>query len=62
MKRIEWSAALGARIGNAPSARAIAEVSLGPTASADTLRAIANASSGAQALALLLMSPEFQRR
>jgi uncharacterized protein (DUF1800 family) len=43
-------------------AAAIAETALGPLASAETLRAIRAAESRPQALALLLMSPEFQRR
>jgi uncharacterized protein (DUF1800 family) len=40
----------------------IAEAALGPLASAETRQAIARAESKPQALALLLLSPEFQRR
>jgi len=40
----------------------IADAALGPLASAETREAIARAESKPQALALLLLSPEFQRR
>jgi uncharacterized protein (DUF1800 family) len=40
----------------------LADAVLGPTLSEPTRRAVARAESGAQAVALLLMSPEFQRR
>jgi len=62
MKRIEWSVALAGRIDDATPALAIADASLGPIAGGHTRTALANADSGAQALTLLLMSPEFQRR
>ena len=62
MKRVEWSVALAERVGNAHSAIATADVALGPLASEHTRTALARASSGSQALTLLLMSPEFQRR
>ena len=62
MKRIEWSVALADRIGNAHSALASSDAALGVLASGPTRTALTHASSGAQALALLLMSPEFQRR
>lgn len=42
--------------------QALIETALGPLASADTRQAVARAESRPQALALLLMSPEFQRR
>ena len=38
------------------------EIALGPLASAETRQAVARAESRQQALALVLMSPEFQRR
>jgi uncharacterized protein (DUF1800 family) len=41
---------------------ALIDVALGPLASADTRQTIARAESRPQALALLLMAPEFQRR
>ena len=62
MKRIEWSVAIADRLGNAHSALATADVALGPLAGEHTRTALARASSGTQALTMLLMSPEFQRR
>ncbi len=62
MQRIEWSVALAARIGDAHSALGAADTALGALASRHTRSALENAASGSQALALLLMSPEFQRR
>jgi len=48
--------------GSVPDPRALAEDVLGPQISPATRQAIARAESKSQALALLLMSPEFQRR
>ncbi len=62
MKRVEWSVAVADKIGNAHSAAATADIALGALASEHTRTALTRASSGAQALTLLLMSPEFQRR
>jgi uncharacterized protein (DUF1800 family) len=62
MQRIQWSVALADRVGEARSAPAAADAALGPLASTHTRAALASAASGSQALALLLMSPEFQRR
>jgi uncharacterized protein (DUF1800 family) len=62
MKRIEWSVALAEQIGDSQSAHTAAAGALGSLVSAHTERALDNAASGSQALALLLMSPEFQRR
>ncbi|HXQ64241.1 MAG TPA: DUF1800 domain-containing protein [Steroidobacteraceae bacterium] len=62
MKRIEWSVALADRVGNSRSALDTAETSLGPLAGTRTRSALTRAASGSQALTLLLMSPEFQRR
>jgi uncharacterized protein (DUF1800 family) len=55
LKRIEWASAIGNRIGSKaqPLGAALAE---------RTRTAISRAESGAQGLALLLASPEFQRR
>lgn len=61
-KRLEWSARVGERLGGRLDARSIAERSLGPRLGEATRVQIARAADGAQALALLLMSPEFQRR
>lgn len=48
--------------GSAPDPRLLVEQVLGPLASPETRQAVARAESKPQALALLLMSPEFQRR
>jgi uncharacterized protein (DUF1800 family) len=50
------------RVGRRSDARAIAQASLGPLLNDDTVRQIARAADGPQALALLLLAPEFQRR
>ncbi len=61
-KRIEWTARLIARFGSGVDARALAKASLGNRLSEETARQIERAADGEQALALLLLSPEFQRR
>jgi uncharacterized protein (DUF1800 family) len=61
-KRIEWSHRVGERLGGGIDARRVAEASLGPILSEATRQQIERAADGAQALALLLMAPEFQRR
>jgi uncharacterized protein (DUF1800 family) len=61
-KRVEWSTRTAGRLGNRVDARQLAEQSLGPLLSVDTKTQIDRAADGPQALALLLMSPEFQRR
>jgi uncharacterized protein (DUF1800 family) len=62
MQRIQWSVALGDRIGDTHPALDTADAALGPLATAHTRTALERAASGSQAIALLLMSPEFQRR
>ncbi len=62
MKRIEWSVALADRSGDSRPATAAAGAALGPLATAHTLKTLEGAASASQALTLLLMSPEFQRR
>jgi len=62
MQRIEWSVALAGRVGDSHSAVGAADAALGGLATRHTRSALENADSGSQALALLLMSPEFQRR
>jgi uncharacterized protein (DUF1800 family) len=62
MKRIEWSVALADRVGDSHAAIAAAEQMLGDGLTAATRRGLQRAASGSQALVLLLMSPEFQRR
>lgn len=61
--RIDVAAGWGRQAaGSVPDPRALTEEILGPLASAETRQAVARAESKPQALALLLMSPEFQRR
>lgn len=62
LKRIEWADAAGQRLGATRNAGATALEALGATLTAATRTAIARADSGAQALTLLLASPEFMRR
>ena len=61
-KRIEWATRFASRLGGSVDARELAAQSLGPLLGADTRIQIERAADGAQALALLLMAPEFQRR
>ncbi|MDB5820245.1 MAG: hypothetical protein JWQ11_3885 [Rhizobacter sp.] len=61
-KRVEWSARQSARLGTTLDARQLAQASLGPQLSPTSREQIARAADGPQALSLLLMSPEFQRR
>lgn len=63
MHRIEWANLMAGRAGGGRrDARALAEATLGPLAGAETLREIGRAGSAQDALTLLLVSPEFQRR
>jgi uncharacterized protein (DUF1800 family) len=62
MKRIQWVDALSARLGNLCDARQLAPQLLGATLTEATRAAVAHAASAAQALTLLLASPEFMRR
>jgi uncharacterized protein (DUF1800 family) len=61
-KRIEWATRVADRAGRFVDARALAGASLGPLLSDASQRQIERAADGPQALALLLMAPEFQRR
>ncbi len=61
--RIDVAAGWGRQAANAvPDPRRFAEETLGPVLSPETRQAVARAESKPQAIALLLMSPEFQRR
>jgi len=60
-KRVEWATRLAERVGQL-DARSIARASLGPLLTPATATQIERAADAAQALTLLLMSPEFQRR
>jgi uncharacterized protein (DUF1800 family) len=61
LKRIAWADAVGQRMGER-NARELAPQILGATLSDETAKAVARAESGAQALTLLMSSPEFMRR
>ncbi|HUN72281.1 MAG TPA: DUF1800 domain-containing protein, partial [Steroidobacteraceae bacterium] len=62
LKRIEWADGVGQRVGPRRNAMELAPQMLGSGLSAATREAIAHAESAAQALVLLLASPEFMRR
>jgi len=61
-KRVEWATRVAERAGRGVDARALARSSLGPLLSGTTATQIDRAADAAQALTLLLMAPEFQRR
>jgi uncharacterized protein (DUF1800 family) len=61
-KRVEWATRVADRVGGSIDARSLAERSFGPWLSDTTRQQIERAADGPQALALLLMAPEFQRR
>ena len=61
-KRVEWSTRTANRLGSSVDARALAAQSLGPLLTTETKIQLDRAADGPQALALLLMAPEFQRR
>ena len=60
--RLDISAQLASRLGDTIDPRTLLEFALADAASVQTRRAVERAESRQQALALLLMSPEFQRR
>ncbi len=62
LHRVLWAARVGERFNKGTDPVAICRESLGSFARPDTLIALQRAASGSQALALLIMSPEFQRR
>jgi len=61
-KRVEWATRVANLVGRQIDARALAQASLGPRLAAETMRQLERAADGPQALALLLLAPEFQRR
>ena len=61
-KRVEWATRIAQRIGRQADARSLARSSLGVALSERSAQQIERAADGTMALALLLMSPEFQRR
>jgi uncharacterized protein (DUF1800 family) len=62
MTRIQWALAAGQKLDGHADAREIAKGSIQPVAADSTMFHINNAPSPAEALALLIASPEFQRR
>jgi len=62
MHRIEWSQAVGRRIGRTVPALELAHATIGPVAKKETMDAIAHARDPADRLTMLLASREFQRR
>jgi uncharacterized protein (DUF1800 family) len=61
-QRLDVANQMATRIAAAADPNAVFEEALAPIASAETKRTVARAESRTQALALLLMAPEFQRR
>jgi uncharacterized protein (DUF1800 family) len=61
-QRLDVANQIATRIAAAADPNAVFEEALAPIASAETRRTVARAESRTQALALLLMAPEFQRR
>ena len=61
-RRVEWAHRLAERAGRQTDARALAQASLGPLLGDDSRQQINRAADGPQALTLLLLAPEFQRR
>ncbi|MCP4329569.1 MAG: DUF1800 domain-containing protein [Alphaproteobacteria bacterium] len=62
MHRIEWAYAVAERTGGAVPPGPVMDQTIGPVVSPATRQAIARAADSQQAFALLLASPEFQRR
>ncbi|MES2957070.1 MAG: DUF1800 domain-containing protein [Pseudomonadota bacterium] len=61
-KRVEWATRMADRVSGQVDARALAQASLGPLLTPGSARQIDRAADAPQALALLLLSPELQRR
>ena len=62
LNRIEWAKQVGARMPADFNAAAVAEAGMGPLLALATRTAMARAETQGDALALLISSPEFQRR
>jgi uncharacterized protein (DUF1800 family) len=62
MHRVLWASRVGAKYESGVEPSELAASSLGAYARPETLTALGRATSSGQAVALLLMSPEFQRR
>jgi uncharacterized protein (DUF1800 family) len=61
-KRVEWATRVADRAGRMVDARRVAETSLGALLGSETAQQLERAADAPQALALLLLAPEFQRR
>jgi uncharacterized protein (DUF1800 family) len=61
-QRLDIANEIARRVGGMTDPETVADDALGPLASVETRQTLARAESRQQALALLLMSPEFQRR
>ncbi|MEK8029316.1 DUF1800 domain-containing protein [Ideonella sp. DXS29W] len=61
-KRVEWAQRQAERLGDRVDARALAKASFGPALTDTTYQQIERAADGTQAIVLMLMAPEFQRR
>jgi uncharacterized protein (DUF1800 family) len=62
VRRVDWSLALGQKAGGRVDARLLLADTLGDLADAELVQMVARAPSPAEALALALSSPAFQRR
>ncbi len=62
LNRIEWARQVGARMPRDVNALDVAEAGMGPRLSSATKTAMSRAETQGEALALLIASPEFQRR
>jgi uncharacterized protein (DUF1800 family) len=65
MRRIDWAYGMSGHAAATPGRRdaaELAEATLGPLLSDDTLQAVHRAGSRRDAMTLLLTAPEFQRR
>ena len=62
MKRIEWSKRLALRMPGGSKPMQLADAAFGDALSGTTRKSLERAASGSDAIALLLSSPEFQRR
>jgi uncharacterized protein (DUF1800 family) len=61
LNRLQWARELGSKMPQGFDATSVADRAMGPLLQPATRRAMKNASSGGEALALLVASPEFQR-
>jgi uncharacterized protein (DUF1800 family) len=62
IRRAEWTMALGQRAAQSKSPTALFDETIAPVAGADTRAQVERAASAAEGIALVLASPEFQRR